>query len=135
LIFFLFIFHQKIMEDLEMHDLVPFHCVHGPLPLDTNLLPPRKTRPETTRFEISRIRSERSLQLSKGAPATVPIENDTDVLAIALREIKAGTVPIVIRREITKTKYEDWCFKEQLLTPKQPVIYHVVVSTAAVQHV
>jgi len=94
--------------------LVPFHPLHGPLPLDTTLIPPRMTLAKASKYELSRMRSSRAAQLSAGAPATIPIGDIRDVLVIACKEIELGTAPLVIRRVLPNRTCEDWCQIEQL---------------------
>lgn len=61
-----------------------------------------------TRFEKARITGARSLQLSLGAPALVPITDGiTDSISLAVAELKAKALPISIRRILPNGLYQD----------------------------
>lgn len=72
----------------------------------------RKTTKFLTKFERARVLGTRALQISMNAPVCVPIENETDPLQIALKELEAGKIPIIIRRYLPNQKYEDWKVSE-----------------------
>ncbi|MCS7118408.1 MAG: DNA-directed RNA polymerase subunit K [Thaumarchaeota archaeon] len=64
-------------------------------------------RSKLTKYEETRIIGGRALQLSMGAfPLVRPNANDTS-FTLALREFKAGVLPIVIRRRYPDNTYED----------------------------
>lgn len=65
-----------------------------------------------TKYERARILGTRALQLSMGAPPMVEINNDTDPLVIAKRELKEKKIPITIRRFLPDGSYEDWNLDE-----------------------
>jgi len=56
--------------------------------------------PKLTRFEIARIVGARALQLSLGAPPLIDVSKISiiDPIAIALKELYEGVLPITIRR-------------------------------------
>ncbi len=64
--------------------------------IDDSLIGP----PRLTRFEIARIAGARALQLSLGAPPLIDVSklNIIDPIAIALKELYEGVLPITIRR-------------------------------------
>ncbi|RLG83298.1 MAG: DNA-directed RNA polymerase subunit K [Thermoprotei archaeon] len=64
--------------------------------IDDSLIGP----PKLTRFEIARIAGSRALQLSLGAPPLIDVSgiNIIDPIAIALKELYEGVLPITIRR-------------------------------------
>lgn len=43
-----------------------------------------------------------------GAPVMVELQNETDPLVIASKELKQRKIPIVIRRYLPDQSYEDW---------------------------
>ena len=43
-----------------------------------------------------------------GAPIFVELHGETDSLAIAMKELNAGVIPIVIRRYLPDKSFEDW---------------------------
>ena len=51
-----------------------------------------------TKYEKVRILSTRATQLSMGAPPTVNIENLSDALSIAEKELEEGVLPLKIIR-------------------------------------
>ena len=50
----------------------------------------------------------RALQISLGAPVLVELGDEIDPLEIAMKELKAKKIPIVIRRYLPDHSYEDW---------------------------
>ncbi len=64
--------------------------------IDDSLIGP----PKLTRFEIARIIGARALQLSLGAPPLIDVSKISiiDPIAIALKELYEGVLPITIRR-------------------------------------
>lgn len=50
------------------------------------------------------------------APVLVPVENATDPLEIAILELNAKLVPLVIRRFLPDGSFEDWACSELIVT-------------------
>ena len=69
-----------------------------------------------TKYERARILGTRALQISMGAPTTVPIEGETDCLRIAQRELQQRKVPIIIRRFLPDNTYEDWAMQDLIIS-------------------
>ena len=64
--------------------------------------------PTLTRFEKARIMGARALQLSLGAPVFIEIpKNATTSLEIAMEELEQRVIPIVIRRTLTNSDYQN----------------------------
>ena len=64
--------------------------------------------PTLTRFERARIMGARALQLSLGAPVFIEIpKNATSSLEIAMEELKQRVIPIVIRRKLPNSDYQN----------------------------
>lgn len=42
------------------------------------------------------------------APVLVPIEGETDPLDIAMKELAAHKIPLIVRRFLPDGSYEDW---------------------------
>ncbi|EZG88350.1 DNA-directed RNA polymerase I II [Gregarina niphandrodes] len=76
---------------------------------------PRQTSPYMTKFEKARVIGTRALQISLGAPVTVPIEGESDPLVLAEKELIAKTMPFMIRRYLPNGEYEDWTIEELLV--------------------
>ncbi len=61
-----------------------------------------------TRYEKARIVGARALQLSFGAPLLIEKPKDIiDPIKLALLELKAGILPLTIRREYPSGEYQD----------------------------
>jgi len=64
--------------------------------------------PKLTRFERARIAGARALQVSLGAPILVELPPKmSDPIDIALVEIKAGVLPMTIRRTLPDGSHND----------------------------
>ena len=66
--------------------------------------------PRLTRFEYARILGARALQIAMGAPLLIdlgPEDEESDPLALALREIKANVLPIAVRRSLPDGTIQD----------------------------
>ncbi len=64
--------------------------------------------PKLTRFERARIAGARALQVSLGAPILVELPaRMSDPIDIALVEIKAGILPMTIRRTLPDGSHKD----------------------------
>jgi len=62
---------------------------------------------QLTKFEIVRMIGVRATQLSQGSPPTVDIGDLTDCIDIAKKELKAGTIPLIIIRTFPNGKKEE----------------------------
>ena len=61
-----------------------------------------------TRYEKARITGARALQLSYGAPILIEKPRDMiDPIKIALMELRAGILPLTIRRELPSGEFQD----------------------------
>jgi len=52
-----------------------------------------------TRFERARIVGARALQIAMGAPVLVEDDGRLDPLGVAMAELKAGVIPITVKRK------------------------------------
>jgi DNA-directed RNA polymerase I, II, and III subunit RPABC2 len=75
----------------------------------------RMTTSYMTKYERARILGTRALQISLGAPVLVELGDEIDPLEIAMRELKAKKIPIVIRRYLPDHSYEDWSIDELII--------------------
>lgn len=75
----------------------------------------RMTTMYMTKYERARILGTRALQISLGAPVLVELGDEMDPLEIALKELKAKKIPIVIRRYLPDHSYEDWAIDELII--------------------
>lgn len=72
----------------------------------------RKTTRYLTKYERARILGTRALQISMSAPVMVNIDNMTDPLEIAQKELRERKIPIIVRRFLPDGTYEDWTIKQ-----------------------
>ncbi|KZT30862.1 putative DNA-directed RNA polymerase subunit [Neolentinus lepideus HHB14362 ss-1] len=72
----------------------------------------RVTTPYLTKYERARILGTRALQISMNAPVLVPLDGETDALQIAIKELAARKIPLVIRRYLPDGSFEDWSVSE-----------------------
>nr|CAB3265019.1 DNA-directed RNA polymerases I, II, and III subunit RPABC2-like [Phallusia mammillata] len=75
----------------------------------------RITTPYLTKYERARVLGTRALQISMNAPVMVELEGETDPLQIAMKELKAKKIPIIIRRYMPDGSYEDWSIDELII--------------------
>jgi len=73
------------------------------------------TSPFMTKYERARVLGTRALQISMCAPVMVELEGETDPLAIAMKELKARKIPIIIRRFLPDGSYEDWGIEDLII--------------------
>lgn len=69
-----------------------------------------------TKYERARILGTRALQIAMCAPVMVELEGETDPLQIAMKELKARKIPIIIRRYLPDGSYEDWGLEDLIIT-------------------
>jgi len=72
----------------------------------------RITTPYLTKYERARILGTRALQISMNAPILVPLDGETDALQIAIKELAARKIPLIIRRYLPDGSFEDWSVSE-----------------------
>ncbi|XKL62552.1 hypothetical protein PGB90_002385 [Kerria lacca] len=72
----------------------------------------RITTKYMTKYERARVLGTRALQIAMCAPIMVELEGETDPLMIAMKELKARKIPLIIRRYLPDGSYEDWGIDE-----------------------
>lgn len=75
----------------------------------------RVTTNRMTKFEKAHILGVRALQLSMSAPPLVDIEDETDPLKIAMKEMREGKIPFIVRRRLPDNSFEEWDVKEMIV--------------------
>lgn len=75
----------------------------------------RITSKYMTKYERARVLGTRALQIAMCAPIMVELENETDPLMIAMKELKQRKIPIIIRRYLPDQSYEDWSIDELII--------------------
>ena len=98
---------EKKIKIIEERDVVEADTPHEPVEIvyekSVSIGPPTLTR-----FEKARILGARALQLSLGAPTFIPIpEHAKTSLDIAMEELKAKVIPIVIKRTLPNGDYQN----------------------------
>ncbi|EKX45103.1 hypothetical protein GUITHDRAFT_71663 [Guillardia theta CCMP2712] len=69
----------------------------------------RLTTPYMTKYERARVLGTRALQISMNAPVLTSVPgSESDPLRIAMKELKDGKIPFVIRRYLPDGSFEDW---------------------------
>jgi len=70
-----------------------------------------------SKYEKARILGTRALQLSMNAPPMVDVPaGETDPLKIAMLELHAGKIPLIVRRHLPDGSFEDWTASELALS-------------------
>ncbi|XP_078286643.1 DNA-directed RNA polymerases I, II, and III subunit RPABC2 [Rhinoraja longicauda] len=95
-------------EDRENVEILPAADGH-----QANLK--RITTSYMTKYERARVLGTRALQIAMCAPVMVELEGETDPLQIAMKELKARKIPIIIRRYLPDGSYEDWGVDELII--------------------
>lgn len=72
----------------------------------------RITLPRMTKYEKAHIIGVRASQLSAGATPFIDIENETNPLTIATKELYEKKIPFIVRRKLPDQTYEDWKIEE-----------------------
>lgn len=72
---------------------------------------PKVSKPIMTKFELNQVLGLRTMQLSLGSTPFIPVENinvksNMELRKIALDELKAGALPLIIKRPLPNNKYE-----------------------------
>lgn len=60
-----------------------------------------------TKYEKARVLGTRALQLSMNAPPLVAVDNETDPLEIAYKELRERKIPFIIRRYMPSGQFVD----------------------------
>mgnify|MGYP001158165545 CR=1 FL=1 len=99
---------DKECEIIRNREIISQNTIHEPVEIiakNGNII----TGPPTlTRFEKARIMGARALQLSLGAPVFIEIpKNATTSLQIAMEELNKRVIPIVIRRTLPNSDYQN----------------------------
>ncbi|KAL3882597.1 hypothetical protein ACJMK2_028924 [Sinanodonta woodiana] len=108
---------ENLDEPIESHedggghvDILPAEHVQAVEPQK------RITTPYMTKYERARVLGTRALQIAMCAPVMVELEGETDPLQIAMKELKARKIPIIIRRYLPDGSFEDWGIEELVIT-------------------
>ena len=99
---------DKECEIIRNREIIAQDSEHTPIEL-TNKNGKIITGPPTlTRFEKARIMGARALQLSLGAPVFIEIpKSAVTSLEIAMKELEERVIPIVIRRTLPNSDYQN----------------------------
>ncbi|KAF7699471.1 DNA-directed RNA polymerases I, II, and III subunit RPABC2 [Cucumispora dikerogammari] len=72
----------------------------------------RITAPLMTKYEKAHILGVRAMQISKNSPIFTDIGDLTDPLKIAMKELKEGKIPFIVKRRMPDGSYERWKINE-----------------------
>mmetsp|Transcript_24966 Transcript_24966/g.25584 ORF Transcript_24966/g.25584 Transcript_24966/m.25584 type:complete len:133 (+) Transcript_24966:35-433(+) len=86
--------------------------VDNSVPIDKSK---RITTRYMTKYERARVLGTRALQISMNAPVMVDVEQETDALKIATKELRERKIPMIIRRYLPDNSYEDWSLDELII--------------------
>jgi DNA-directed RNA polymerase I, II, and III subunit RPABC2 len=71
-----------------------------------------------TKYEHARVLGTRALQISMGAPIMVPMDgSETDFLAIAIKELEAKCLPMIVKRYYPNGSYVEYDVNDLEVTP------------------
>ncbi|CAL4063124.1 unnamed protein product, partial [Meganyctiphanes norvegica] len=93
---------EKNLEVLELSKKVPNNK--------------RITANRMSKYERARVLGTRALQIAMCAPVMVEIDEMTDPLRIAGRELRERKTPLIIRRYLPDGSYEDWGIDELIVS-------------------
>ena len=69
-----------------------------------------------TKYErVGLVLSMRALQINTCAPIMVKLENETNTLQIAMKELKARKISLIIRRYLPDVSYKDWIIEKLII--------------------
>ena len=99
---------EKQCEIIRNREIITQDVEHKPTEITTKNGEIITGPPTLTRFEKARIMGARALQLSLGAPVFIEIpKNATTSLEIAMEELNQRVIPIVIRRTLPNSDYQN----------------------------
>lgn len=73
------------------------------------------TTPYMAHYEYARVLGVRALQLFANHSPQVDIEGCYDPIKIAMKELKAGKVKLVIRRTLPDGRLDDWNVRDMVI--------------------
>ena len=99
---------DKECEIIKNREIITQDTEHNPIEIVSDDGKVITGPPTLTRFEKARIMGARALQLSLGAPVFIEIpKNATTSLEIAMEELNQRVIPIVIRRTLPNSDYQN----------------------------
>mmetsp|Transcript_27624 Transcript_27624/g.46357 ORF Transcript_27624/g.46357 Transcript_27624/m.46357 type:complete len:130 (-) Transcript_27624:1700-2089(-) len=99
-------------EDLDASDRIELLETAANQPVEKS---ERITTRYMTKYERARVLGTRALQISMNAPVMVDIAGETDPLKIAMKELRERKIPMIIRRYLPDSSYEDWNIDELII--------------------
>jgi len=99
---------EKKIKEIENREIVEIQPPHEPVEIPVEKGKITIGPPTLTRFEKARITGARALQLSLGAPPFITIPKTARTsLDIAIEELEQRVIPIVIRRVLPNSDYQN----------------------------
>jgi len=99
---------EKKIKEIENREIILAEPLHEPVEIPVEKGKITIGPPTLTRFEKARIAGARALQLSLGAPPFIAIPKTAITsLDIAIEELEQRVIPIVIRRVLPNSDYQN----------------------------
>jgi len=99
---------EKKIKEIENREIIEVESTHEPVEIPVEKGKITIGPPTLTRFEKARITGARALQLSLGAPPFIAIPKTARTsLDIAIVELEERVIPIVIRRVLPNSDYQN----------------------------
>ena len=99
---------EKKIKEIENREIIETESPHVPVEIPAEKGKITIGPPTLTRFEKARITGARALQLSLGAPPFIAIPKTARTsLDIAIEELEQRVIPIVIRRVLPNSDYQN----------------------------
>jgi len=99
---------EKECKIIEKREIIERDPIHEPIEIINKKGPVNTGPPTLTRFEKARIMGARALQLSLGAPSFIKIPKGASTsLEIAMEELNKRLIPIVIKRTLPNSDYQN----------------------------
>jgi len=96
------------IKEIENREIIETETLHEPVEIPVEKGKITIGPPTLTRFEKARITGARALQLSLGAPPFIEIPKTARTsLDIAMEELEQRMIPIVIRRVLPNSDYQN----------------------------
>ena len=101
---------EPIDSTLKINDIVSVHETYSEYYTNTKI-----TSPFLTKFERAKVLGIRAQMLASGAEPMISPPFPEECYDIALLELKAKKIPLIIRRYLPNKKFEDWRLEELII--------------------
>uniref|UniRef100_A0A6C0B553 Uncharacterized protein n=1 Tax=viral metagenome TaxID=1070528 RepID=A0A6C0B553_9ZZZZ len=101
---------EPIESTLKVNDIISVHETYSEYYTNTKI-----TSPFLTKFERAKVLGIRAQMLASGAEPMISPPFPEECYDIALLELKAKKIPLIIRRYLPNKKFEDWRLEELII--------------------